>query len=1327
MAPPLVAMVLCVDEESPIQALDRSLLQLPLAPGIPARRTHDYERHATTTLFAALDIATGHVISETHRRHHRSEFLQFLRTLEANVPPMLDIHLVIDNYGTHQTPSIKAWFARHPRFHVHFTPTSRLGSIKSSAGSPRCRSATSAAAPVSGRWTPVAKSQRRLHAGSAGVRPRRAPEVLRLSCRREAMTTRDACPAPAGLMLFGVPRLLRDGRPVHLGTRKATALLALLALEGTLARERLAAWLWPDVEAAAARRNLRREVFRLRDAGCRFVDGNDGTLALGAEIAVDVHRFRGAAAEGDHAAALAAAGHTLCDGLDGAAGPELDACWERWRGELLRLRLQLRDRHALALEAQGEAAAALALHLQALAEDPCAEPNARHAMRLHAALGDRTAALALYARLAAALRAELDLAPDPQSQALASVLRQDGPAAESAPAPQQAAASAPVATTLLADRLPFVGREGERARIEAAWSAGRRVYLSGVPGSGKTRLATECAAARGAWLRVACAPTDGELPYASAVRALRVLRDAAPDVDLPPWARRELSALLPEFGSAPQPLARGEASERLYAAFASAWRQLTHDNFDALVLDDLQWADAASIELWNRLEDETWGPARWIVTHRSAQLSPAALQRVRHDVDSGRALAIALEGLGADETLALVRALSGSPGGTLFATRLQSATEGNPFFLIETLRHLFEQGQLRADADGTWSTPFDGETTDYAELPVPASVRDAVLGRVRALGEPARRLLEAASLLGDRFDLGLLEGATAVTADTAVAALEHARAARLVAESSGRYRFAHDLVRQCLADSLSPARRRLLHERLARRLETLAAAPALIAAQWEGAGQPALAVPWRQRAAEAAWRVHALADALAQYRHALADGAHGAAAVEIHLALSRLQQRLGKAEARMAALNDALVAARDCDELTRLHVRLACAEAWCAGERTEDGLALLDALAADLRQAPPALRARALDMRATLHQWRGQSDQAQALRREAIELLEGIPDALHLKAELLEGAARSALARGDCGGAEQSARQAAASYEVADDMSGLSRVLTLVAVSLILGSDERDASLAALERARALAARCGDVPAERAAILNLIKLHSDAGRSAQALSLLEAGEALAPGFETPRTEQAFMQARYFLHYLRGETAEADAQATRLLALADRLADRLIRLASLQMVVDLYLHTHALARARTLLDEAESLVSGQLQGDGGLLRSTLVAKRAWLLLAEGDAEGARQALGALGDGARAEDRLLGAWVGAAVALAQADTRAAAQALEAVDIEAESTTDSLALVLEQRLLLARALGADDPAARLRATTLLAAGRVPALEAARLRSALAALAAT
>jgi transposase len=121
--PPDRAVVLGVDEKSQIQALDRSAPILPLQPGLPERRTHDYRRHGTTSLFAALDVATGHVIGECHRRHRSQEFLQFLKTIDATVPSALDLHLILDNYGTHKTPRVRRWLASHPRVHVHFTPT----------------------------------------------------------------------------------------------------------------------------------------------------------------------------------------------------------------------------------------------------------------------------------------------------------------------------------------------------------------------------------------------------------------------------------------------------------------------------------------------------------------------------------------------------------------------------------------------------------------------------------------------------------------------------------------------------------------------------------------------------------------------------------------------------------------------------------------------------------------------------------------------------------------------------------------------------------------------------------------------------------------------------------------------------------------------------------------------------------------------------------------------------------------------------------------------------------------------------------------------------
>jgi transposase len=121
--PPEKAVVLCTDEKSQIQALDRSQPVLPMMPGMPERRTHDYARHGTTTLFAAFNVANGTVIGELHRQHRAAEFKKFLITIDKTVPEGLDVHLICDNYGTHKTPAVKAWLARHPRFHMHFTPT----------------------------------------------------------------------------------------------------------------------------------------------------------------------------------------------------------------------------------------------------------------------------------------------------------------------------------------------------------------------------------------------------------------------------------------------------------------------------------------------------------------------------------------------------------------------------------------------------------------------------------------------------------------------------------------------------------------------------------------------------------------------------------------------------------------------------------------------------------------------------------------------------------------------------------------------------------------------------------------------------------------------------------------------------------------------------------------------------------------------------------------------------------------------------------------------------------------------------------------------------
>ena len=123
MKPPAKALVLCVDEKSQIQALDRTQPLLPLRPNLPERRTHDYKRHGTTTLFSALNALDGTILGECQARHRNQEFIHFLRNIDRALPADLDVHVILDNYGTHTHANVQQWLEQHPRYHLHFTPT----------------------------------------------------------------------------------------------------------------------------------------------------------------------------------------------------------------------------------------------------------------------------------------------------------------------------------------------------------------------------------------------------------------------------------------------------------------------------------------------------------------------------------------------------------------------------------------------------------------------------------------------------------------------------------------------------------------------------------------------------------------------------------------------------------------------------------------------------------------------------------------------------------------------------------------------------------------------------------------------------------------------------------------------------------------------------------------------------------------------------------------------------------------------------------------------------------------------------------------------------
>jgi DNA-binding SARP family transcriptional activator len=712
------------------------------------------------------------------------------------------------------------------------------------------------------------------------------------------------------LHLIGAPRVTLDGLPIALGSRKALAILALLALDGTTARSRVAAMLWPDQDEAGARRNLRREVFRLRNAGVPIDDGEAQSLALAAPPDCD-------------ALVPAAGGGILLDGFDQLAGEDYADWLATWRG-----RLAQRGRHdvaqaAAAHERRGEWQAALALHLSDLDADPTNESAAQHALRMHAQLHQRDAALALFARLESQLNRQLGLSPLPATREL---LQQfvSVRGAGAAPVGAAAAANAAPDRSPLPVRAPFAGRSAEQQQVRAAWEAGRTVFVAGPPGVGKSRLAAECAASAGAALFVSCRPDDAQLAYSSAVRALRALLEAASDLELPPWVTRELTRLLPELGP---PVEGGDASEagdearlRLFEAYAQAWQLLAEENFNVIVLDDWQFADAASLQVWSFVDAHrqpasggaSAQPVRRLVGYRVGELAPSSLAHVRQQVDAGNATLLTLDGLALSDVQSLVQRLAGQAGAALFAQRLHGATGGNPLFVLETIRHLFERQLLSIDPAGGWRTPFDAITSDYAELPVPPSARDTLLARVHALGDGAARLLQAASLAGDSFDLAQLAGTSALDEPDSVTALERAQASQILRiGDDGSYRFAHDLYRQCVAESLSPARRALVHGRLARNLVVAGGVAARIARHFELAQLGREAAPWFGKAGAEAARVYDLESALLHYQNALRLGLEAGEAYQAHERRVVMLHRLHRTDEQLRELSLMAELARD--------------------------------------------------------------------------------------------------------------------------------------------------------------------------------------------------------------------------------------------------------------------------------------------------------------------------------------------------------------------------------------------------------------------------------
>ncbi len=706
-------------------------------------------------------------------------------------------------------------------------------------------------------------------------------------------------PRPSGLFLqlLGPPRMWLDGKPVALPTKKLSGLVAYLALEDATTRTKLASLFWSENDEESARRNLRRELHRLRETplrGCLHI--GEITLHLDTHQ-TDVAQFRGLLEQGRVEAALEVYRGSLLEGLElpGATG---FAEWlEQQRAALHRLWQQTLLYQAENLETRGDLRAALEIHLQLLAQDDLQERHQREVMRLHYLLGEREAALERFERFRGILKRELGLEPLPETLHLAEQIRSAYNASPKPIATQTAGPGLPL-------QAPLVGREQVRLQMEAAWELGQWVLLSGPAGVGKTRLLQEFALPRGQPLTYGGRSADASLPYATLSRALREQLATLPGLELAPWVRRELARLVPELQDTPPGLLRAQDERlRLYEAFA-AFMESTVRGEVVLLCDDLQFFDLQSLEMLlfalEHLRAQGLGQ-RLAMAYRKGELRPEAQRLLQRFTHAHPGLELELGPLTEPELLELVRRLSGSPEGQLFTRRLHRATTGNPFFVLETLKTLFEAGLLWVNPEGGWETPFDEETSDYRELPIPQSVREAVLRRVDNLGQGAKRLLEAASLTADGFSLATLGGATALSEWEALDALEQALEAGILEPTPQGYRFTHDLFTESLRETLSAERRRLLHRKLAASLQSLSGPAAAIAEHLEQAGQPQEAIRWRIRAAEAAAQVSAHSEALAQYQRALELGLELPEAFPVHLARADLyQSQLDYARAQQA-------------------------------------------------------------------------------------------------------------------------------------------------------------------------------------------------------------------------------------------------------------------------------------------------------------------------------------------------------------------------------------------------------------------------------------------
>ena len=569
------------------------------------------------------------------------------------------------------------------------------------------------------------------------------------------------------ICLLGPCQIFWQDEPFPLTRRQVRALLFRLAATGApLAREQLAFLFWPDEPTAAARRRLTRLLSSLRAALPRpdLLLVTDETAALHPDlVAVDSGRFQAACAGSDVAllqTAVQLYRGPFMSGFVLADAPE----YEAWQAETARL-LEQHYLGALArlvdlLQARGDLAAAAQFARQYLATDELDERIHRRLIALYAATGQRTAAQRQYEQCALILERELGVSPLPETRA----------------ALMQVAALPPRTPPRAPAEPPLLGRD---ALLSALATTGRQlsdgglILIKGDPGQGKTRLLQAFSAAwPGLQLRGDGHPGSRRLPYQPLSAALRRLT-AAQWAALPAVWRSELLPLLPELRARfpdlpdPPPAAPEQAQGRLWEALVQAFAALPRPML--LCLDDLQWADEATLG-WLRFLAGRRQETGLLLAATARPASNAGLEAVLHAWErAGSCVILDLKGLDATAVAGLLHAAGASPA---LAERVHTVTAGNPFFVLAIA------AQLRAH----------GDRADPAlALPLPPTVREAILGQLVDLSPLARQLLEAAAVLETALDDALLQQTAARTPDELADGLDELLSVRLsIARRAGR-------------------------------------------------------------------------------------------------------------------------------------------------------------------------------------------------------------------------------------------------------------------------------------------------------------------------------------------------------------------------------------------------------------------------------------------------------------------------------------------------------------------------------------------------------------